>query len=142
MEWTVIWKIEVDADRHEEAALAAQKHAVHVGTLATCFHVTPFHSSSGKRSRLIDVGPLIAQDSAQAVSVHSYLRVTDGCLGRNGYFKSRGLQVTYPGGDEVSLQPLTSRGVPARCSIVVPMNALPELCERLRKIYEGRPDAG
>jgi hypothetical protein len=54
-------------------------------------------------------------------------------LGRNGTFKASGLDITA--GDEgVLLQPVTSKGMPGRSYIAIPMENLDELIAELRRI--------
>lgn len=54
-------------------------------------------------------------------------------LGRNGRFASHGLEVYVYPNNEIILEPVTSRGVSGRCQIIVPIDALPDLIDTLRK---------
>jgi hypothetical protein len=60
------------------------------------------------------------------------------CLGRNGYSKTKGLDVFLaPGG--VILTPVNSKGNLARCEVFIPKEkkALMELAKQLNQIAKG-----
>jgi hypothetical protein len=54
-------------------------------------------------------------------------------LGRNGYFHSQGLEITRMGCGLIALQPITTKGKTARCTIELPGDAktLREIAQHL-----------
>ncbi len=60
-------------------------------------------------------------------------------LGRNGYGKCSGVEL-FKANDTISLVPLTSRGEPARCSVLIPIKAIPRLIEELKAVVGGEDD--
>jgi hypothetical protein len=54
--------------------------------------------------------------------------------GRNGFFKCSGIELFELGhSKELMLTPLTSRGNIANCNIIIPVEAIPQLIEELKK---------
>ena len=54
-------------------------------------------------------------------------------LGRNGTFKCRGVELLATG-DDLSITPITSRGITGRCDISIPQEAIPQLIEKLKAL--------
>ena len=53
-------------------------------------------------------------------------------IGRNGYFKQRGVSVRSTVGNTVLIEPITSRGTVGRCMIEIPKDTVPELIKALK----------
>ena len=58
---------------------------------------------------------------------------TTSFLGRNGEFKSIGLNITQFGDDVINITPITSRNLTGRAKIVIPVESLPKLIKILKK---------
>lgn len=61
---------------------------------------------------------------------------TTGFLGRNGYMKCSGIDLSSST-DVVTLSPLTSRGDVGRCNIEIPLDNLPEVIAKLQRLLPG-----
>lgn len=62
-------------------------------------------------------------------------------LGRNGNFKSIGLNVykyKYSTEDKVELTPITSKGLLGRCVIEIPTESIPDLIKSLQACIESK----
>lgn len=57
-------------------------------------------------------------------------------IGRNGYFRSSGVDVSENLSGEIVIQPITSKGAVANCMICVPLENIPELVEKLTALSE------
>lgn len=55
--------------------------------------------------------------------------------GRNGMFKSKGLDVFHHIHEQVWISPITSKGTRGRCDIIVPVEDIPALIDILQGIY-------
>lgn len=53
-------------------------------------------------------------------------------LGRNGYIRTSGVEIMTGIGQEIHLTPLTSKGTPGRCRLVIDGSALDEIIAQLR----------
>lgn len=53
-------------------------------------------------------------------------------LGRNGEFKSVGLEIVKYG-DEFLLYPITTKGMTARCYVSIPCDSIKELFEQMKQ---------
>ncbi len=64
-------------------------------------------------------------------------------LGRNGYFKCRGVDVWVDAEDGiVTLTPITSRGERGRCFLEIPVAKLGELAGALAALSKPKPKGG
>lgn len=75
---------------------------------------------------------------AEEIKQVQWQRMTE-FLGRNGYGKCSGIEL-FRINETVSLVPLTSRGEPARCSTLIPIEAVPRLIEELKAFVGGEDD--
>ena len=55
-------------------------------------------------------------------------------IGRNGYFKQSGLVVQSHDGENVTLIPLTSRGVTGNCMMDIPLEDVPSVIAALKTV--------
>jgi len=59
-------------------------------------------------------------------------------MGRNGFFKCRGLDVSSVTPDVICFVPITSKGKQGRSTIEIPVSKIPELIKILQAIQEKR----
>lgn len=126
--YLVSWQIEVEADSPREAAIKAQDAQQRVGTLATVFGV----KNCTQKVPAVNID--LCDPPDRHIDIVYYERDVNS-LGRNGDVRTQGLDILKVGAN-VSLSPVRKKGGTGRCFIEMPVDAIPEVVQALRDIYE------